>query len=138
MSLRHQKEHLMVLRDLGTQTAAVKQAIDRLPTAGLGRKWYLKSIRARLGTAGVTGSEDVDIHSGEGAGTTILGGTKIAFATTSLTPTYPALTTPAQAGYAEGTLFQLDVDGIHSGTAAIDLIVELVFSRIPQAGVQGL
>lgn len=134
MSLRHQKEHLMVLTALGTQTAAVKKDIARLPAAGLGRKWYLKRITARLGTAGVTGAEDVDIHSGEGAGTTLIGTTKISFGA-GLTPTYPTLTN--QAGVAENTKIQLDVDAIHSGTAAIDLTVELLWSRIPQAAVQG-
>lgn len=140
MSLRHQKEHLMVLTALGTQTAAVKKAIARLPAAGLGRKWFLKRITARLGTAGVastTETQDVDIHSGEGAGVTILGATKIAFTEALLTPTYPTLTTPARTGYNENTKFQLDVDQIHGGTAAVDLTVEMLFSRIPQAAVQG-
>jgi hypothetical protein len=135
MSLRHQKEHVMVLTALGTQTAAVKKDIARLPAAGLGRKWFLKRITARLGTAGVTGTEDVDIHSGEGAGVTLIGSTKISFATTALTPTYPTLTN--QAGVAENTKIQLDVDAVHSGTAAIDLTVELLWSRIRQAAVQG-
>jgi hypothetical protein len=131
MSERHNNEHLMVLKSLGTQTAAVKKDIARLPV-GQGRKWYLKRITGKLGTAGVTGAQAVDVHAGEGAGVTILGSTKISFATTVQDPTYPTL---GQLSYDEGTLFQIDNDTVHSGTAAIDLTVALLFSRIPPAAV---
>lgn len=128
---RHKNEHLMVLKSLGSQTAAVAKDIARLPY-GQGRNWFLKRLTAKLGTAGVTGTQAVDVNSGEGAGTTILGSTKISFATTAQDPTYPSL---GQLSYPEGTLFQIDNDSVHSGTAAKDLIVELLFSRIPPAAV---
>ena len=120
-------EWVMSLGNPATQAADAHVAAERLP-AGPG--WWLKDIRAKLLVAGITGAQAVDVNIEL---TTLLGGTKISFATTSTTPTYPTLGVVRADG---GDLISMDIDTIHSGTAAEGLVVELVWSRIPQVGVQ--
>ena len=109
-----------------TQVADLHVAAERLP-AGPG--WWLKDIRAKLLVAGITGAQAVDINI---ALVTLLGSTKVSFATTAVDPTYPTLGVVKADG---GDLISMDTDTIHSGTAAEGLVVELVWTRIPQAGV---
>jgi len=111
----------------GTQTTG-KKFVLVMPFAG-----WLKAVYSKLGTAGVTGSQTVDINKG---GSSILG-TLITFATTVVDPTDAVLTTDPTS-FAKGDFVDLSVDAIHSGTAAIDLSVVLVFSRNKPAGtIQG-
>ena len=119
-------ELVMTFVSPATQVADAHVAAQRLP-AGPG--WWLKDIRAKLLVAGVTGAQAVDINNEL---TTLLGSTKISFATTSKTPTYPTLGVVKADG---GDMISMDIDTIHSGTAAEGLVVELVWTRISQAGV---
>ncbi len=109
---------------IGTQTTG-KKFVLVMPFAG-----WLKAVYSKLGTAGVTGSQTVDINKG---GVSILG-TLITFATTDVDPTAGVFTADPTS-FAKGDFLDLSVDAIHSGTAAIDLSVVLVFSRNKPAGI---
>lgn len=120
------EELVMLFTVPATQVVDLHVAAQRLP-AGPG--WWLKDIRAKLVVAGVTGAQAVDLNI---AGTTLLGSTKISFATTAVDPTYPTLGIVKADG---GDLISMDTDTIHTGTAAEGLVVEIVWTRIRQAGV---
>ena len=108
----------------GTQTTG-KKYVFLMPFAG-----FLKAMYAKLGTAGVTSAQDVDINI---AGVSIFVSNRIRWLTT-VNPVYNALTTDPTP-FAKGDFVSVDVDNIHSGTAAIDLSVVLVFSRNKPAGI---
>ncbi|KKN13856.1 hypothetical protein LCGC14_1002070 [marine sediment metagenome] len=109
----------------GTQTTG-KKYVFVMPFAG-----WLKAVYSKLGTAGVTGTQTVDINKG---GSSVLG-TLITFATTNVDPNLAAVFTADPTSFAKGDFVSVDVDAIHSGTAAIDLSVALVFSRNKPAGI---
>ena len=109
----------------GTQTTGTKYVFV-MPFAG-----WLKAVYSKLGTAGVTGTQTVDINIG---GSSIFG-TLITFATTKVDPNLAAVLTTDPTSFAKGDFVDLSVDAIHSGTAAIDLSVVLVFSRNKPAGI---
>ncbi len=84
----------------------------------------------KLGTAGITGTQGMDINIG---GSSIFVASRIQFLT-GVDPVYNAITndpTPL----AKGDFVDVSVDTIHSGTAAIDLSVVLVFTRTKPAGI---
>ncbi|KKM91630.1 hypothetical protein LCGC14_1226590 [marine sediment metagenome] len=107
----------------GTQTTGKKFVIVA-PFAG-----WIKAAYARLGTAGITGTQTVDINSG---GSSIFASGGIAF-TTGRGGTAAALTANPTS-VAKGDFLDISVDGIHSGTAAVDLSVVLVLTRTKPAG----
>lgn len=94
----------------------------------------LKALYAKLGTAGVTGNQINDIHKN---GTTIFtGATKLTFATTAVAATYDTFAVdPVQ--FVKGDVITLDVDSIHSGTAAENLNVILILQRLRGTGPVG-
>jgi hypothetical protein len=104
----------MVLKSPGTQTAAVGKDWDFVLKDG-----KIVNVYAILRTAGITGTQIVDLNKN---GTTVFGaGTvKISFATTVPTATYDPL---ASLNVAKGDKISIDVDSIHSGTAAVELTV---------------
>lgn len=108
------------------QAADTNLAAFRLP-AGPG--WWLKDLQAKLIAAGITDVQTVDINKN---GTSLIGGTKISFATTSATPTYPTL---GEITADPGDIISVDNDAVHSGTPGEGLIIDMVWTRIPQAGV---
>ena len=108
----------------GTQTTGVKFVIVA-PFAG----WW-KAVYARLGTAGITGTQTVDL-SNEGMSIFTSGG--IAF-TTGLSGVFAALTADPTP-FAKGDLLDVTVVTIHSGTAAEDLSLVLILTRTKPAGM---
>ncbi len=85
-----------------------------------------KNIYALLGTAGITGSEIADVHKN---GVTIFAAApKLTFPTTVADATYSLLTAAARK-VLKGDRLTLDIDSVHSGTAAIDLWVYIVIRR---------
>ena len=129
---RRESDLLVELNVAGTQTAATDKACKVIPFA-----CELIGFLAALGTAGVTGSQVVDIHKN---GTTIFSkSAKITFATTVATMTAfasdeTAVTSPVQ--FAEGDVVTLDVDSVHSGSAAVNLCVTLLFRRTGVGGIK--
>ena len=119
-------ELMMSLVSPAAQAADAAIAVERLP-AGPG--WWLKDIRAKILAAGTTGNQTIDVNIN---GTTLLGGTKIGFATGVVVATYPTL---AVVKAEPGDMISMDNDAVHT-TPAEGLVVELVWTRIPQAGVQ--
>lgn len=112
----------------GTQTAATDKVCFLVPF-----DCRLKAIYLALGTAGITGSQDVDIKKN---GTSIISSAnKIRFATTIATPTAASITfTTDPTTFAAGDVITLNVDAIHSGTAAKNLCVMLLLQRLKQSG----
>ena len=110
----------------GTQTATTDKEFVTCPMDG-----FIKAIIAKLGTAGITGTQVVDIHKN---GVTVFGSlAKIVFATTNVAPNaHPAY---GDISVLKGDQLSLDVDTIHSGTVAEDLTVALVISKRPRQGV---
>lgn len=130
IKLKNQGELLVdTLSVPGTQTtSAVAKTVYIVPFA-----CQLKSLFARLGTAGITGSQNVDIKKN---GTSIFAAGGIAFATTAVIPTYGALTAGNKPAvqFAKGDVIGVYVTTIHSGTAAIDLALSLVLQRLKGTG----
>jgi len=87
----------------------------------------LKAVFARLGVAGVTGTQTTDLLLN--GVTQVSSGTLLSFATTATSPTYSANLSPNPPVYTKGQILRLVNTGIHSGTAAIDLSVILVLER---------
>ena len=110
---------------IGTQTTG-KKYVFVMPFAG-----WLKAIYLKLGTAGITGTQTVDINKG---GSSIFAATGINF-TTLATPNGYAALTADPTSFAKGDFVDVSVDAIHSGTAAEDLSVILVFSQKKPAGM---
>ena len=109
----------------GTQITG-KKYVFVMPFAG-----WLKAVYSKLGTAGITGVQVVDINKG---GSSIFDSGWIRFTTTVNPNTYDALLTDPTP-FAKGDFVDVSVDGLHSGTAAVDLSVILVFSRKKPAGM---
>lgn len=104
----------------GTQTAANSQKCFVVPFGCV-----LKAVYAKLGTAGTTNNQDVDINKN---GTTILSSTGgIRFATTSTAATAATYTTDPPV-FAKGDIITVDIDAVHS-TPAVNLALTLVLSR---------
>ena len=111
----------------GTQTTG-KKYVFVMPFAG-----WLKAVYSKLGTAGITGSQIVDIND---ATSSIFVGTLIAFGAGVDPGTAVLIADPTS--FAKGAFIDVSVDTIHSGTAAVDLSMVLVFSRKKPAGmIQG-
>ena len=107
----------------GTQTTG-KKYVFVMPFAG-----WLKAMYSKLGTAGITGWQSVDINKG---GTSIFS-TRPRF-TTDVDQVVGVLSVNPTS-FAKGDFIDVSVDNIHSGTVAIDLSVVLVFSRKKPAGM---
>jgi hypothetical protein len=133
IDVRKQSDFILHLDAPGTQTAATNKAFKILPFA-----CELIGIVSRLGTAGTTGSQVVDLNKN---GTTIFSkAAKITFATTVATPTAfasdeTAITAPVQ--FAEGDNVSFDVDSIHT-TPAVNFSLVLLFRRTGVGGVKKL
>lgn len=118
---RNVEEFIVDLSVPGTQSAAANKATFLVPFA-----CSLKAIYAKLGTAGITGTQTVDINKN---GTTIWDSTpKLSFATTVAAAGYDAFATDPTT-FAKGDIIGVDVDAVHSGTAAKDLNLLLVLKR---------
>jgi hypothetical protein len=120
IQLRNTEDFLVDFSVPGTQTAATNKVCWVAPFAG-----RIKALYAKLGTAGVTGSQVNDISKN---GTTIFGTPGIDFATTAVDPTYNALAADPHE-FVKGDVFTLDVDSIHTGTAAVNLCLFMTVSR---------
>ena len=125
---RGMDEIVMTLNNAKAQAADLNIAQEILPRG----KWYLRDIIGKLTVAGVTAAQDVDVNDDT---VTLLGGTKISFATTSLVPTYPTL---GQVSALGGSVISLDNDTVHSGTAGEGLVVQMVWTRKPVSVVTNL
>ncbi|KKL92892.1 hypothetical protein LCGC14_1880140 [marine sediment metagenome] len=109
----------------GTQTTG-KKYVFVMPFAG-----WLKAVYSKLGTAGVTGSQTVDIND---EGVTLFSSSRIVFSGSVVDPSvYGTLTTDPHF-FSKGDFIDVSLDDVHSGTAAKDLSVVLVFSRKKPAG----
>lgn len=128
IKLKNREEFLIDLSVPGTQTAAADKRTFVVPFA-----CRLKAIYAKLGTAGITGNQDVDINKN---GTSILSSAnKMRFATTVADPTAGSITFSTDpTTFDKGDVITLDVDAIHSGTAAKNLNVLLVLQRLKVSG----
>ena len=103
----------------GTQTASNVKAMEIVPFDG-----FITNVHAELVTAGVTGSQVVDLNKN---GTTIFAAAaKITFTAAAAVNAYSALTSRA---VSKGDKISLDVDSIHSGTAAVGLLVHMQISK---------
>jgi hypothetical protein len=125
IKVRDKDDFEVFISVLGTQTTG-KKYVFVMPFAG-----WLKSMYAKLGTAGLTGNQAVDIND---EGVSIFLGTRLTFTSSSVDPVYGDLSTDPHF-FSKGDFIDVSVDTIHSGTAAIDLSVVLVFSRNKPAGI---
>jgi hypothetical protein len=110
---------------VGTQ-ATGRKFIFLMPFAG-----WLKAVYLKLGTKGITGTQTVDINIG---GSSIFASGGITFTAVADVNAYAALTADPTS-FAKGDVVSLDVDAIHSGTAAEDMSAILVFTRTKPAGM---
>jgi hypothetical protein len=119
--LKNQNEIVVDLGVPATQSAAVNKQVFIAPFA-----CQLKAIFAKLGSAGTTGSQIVDVNKN---GTTIFSNaTKLTFATGVQACTYgPQTANPTQ--FAKGDIISVDVDQIHT-TPAVNLALLLVLERV--------
>jgi hypothetical protein len=90
---------------------------------------FIENIFGRLLVAGTTGSQAVDLNKNL---VTLLGATKIAFASTVVTATYPAATDVVRS-FSKGDRISLDNDTVHT-TPGRGLIVTLLVSRKDAGG----
>lgn len=106
----------------GTQAVLNGSAVAVAPFNG-----FIQAIFARLGTAGVTGSQNTDIQKN---GVTIFasGAAAVQFATGVTTPTYGALAAANPVPVTKGDVIKLNTTSIHT-TPAIGLVVMIVFRR---------
>ncbi len=112
----------------GTQSAAAEKQCFVVPFA-----CQLKAVYAKLGTAGTTGNQDVDI---EKNGTSILSSTGgIRFATTAADPNAITFTTDPPV-FVKGDIITVDVDAVHT-TPAVNLALLLVLQRKRSTGPVG-
>lgn len=109
---------------VGTQTTGKKASFVVPFTNGC----VLKSVIARVGTAGVTGTQNVDLQK-NGTSVFASGAAAIQFATTAVVPTYGAVAAANPPVFAKGDILTVNVTTIHSGTAAVDLALFLIFQR---------
>lgn len=132
IKIRNQGEFTIALTINGNQTTAAGGA-GTTESAIIPFAARLKAAVARLGVAGVTGTQTVDVLKGAGSGalaSIMASGAFLTFASGSRTPTYGNATLSANP-----TLFnaydtiEIKNTAVHSGTAAIDLIVLLTFER---------
>lgn len=87
----------------------------------------LKAVFARLGVAGVTGTQTTDLLKN---GTTMVSsGTLLSYASGAVIPTYSANLSPNPPTFNKGDVVQLKNTAVHSGTPAVDQVVILVFER---------
>ena len=123
--LKDQGNFVLELTSVGNQSTGVKD-IGMLPFGA-----YLVGIVAKLGTAGVTGSQITDIHSitASGTGTTIFSNAAKITYTTTVDGALNSADVVAPVFYGAGTLFTLENDSVHSGTAAVNQKVILIFQR---------
>ena len=114
-------EQRILLKARSTQAAGLT-----FDTAFVENDGVIDNIYALLGTAGITGSEIADVHKN---GVTIFAAApKLTFPTTVADATYSLLTAAARK-VLKGDRLTLDIDSVHSGTAAIDLWVYIVIRR---------
>lgn len=128
LKLRNMQEIIVNLSVPGTQSAAADKACFVIPFA-----CQIKAIFAKLGTAGVTGNQIVDVNKNN---TTIFSGaTKLTFATGVQAATYDGQTVnPTQ--FAKGDILSVDVDSIHT-TPAKNLALVVVLQRLKSGGRVG-
>lgn len=124
IKIRNQAELVLDLGVPGTQSATADKQVFVVPFA-----CQLKAIFAKLGTAGVTGSQIIDVNKN---GVTIFSNaTKLTFATAVQACTYgPFTADPTQ--FAKGDIITVDVDQIHT-TPAKNLALVLVLQRTNRA-----
>jgi len=121
IKLRQTEELLIRLDNPKAQAADLNVAQFLVPFA-----CRLKAVFAKLRVAGVTGTGTYDVNKN---GTTVYSGSKIDFATTAVDPTaYNAFTTDPTT-FVKGDVISVDVDAVHSGTAAEGFMLLLVLQR---------
>jgi hypothetical protein len=86
----------------------------------------LKAVFARVGVAGVTGTQTTDLL--KNGASLVSSGTLLSFATTSTSPTYSANLSPNPTVFAKGDILQLKNTAVHT-TPAVDQVVLLVLER---------
>jgi hypothetical protein len=124
IKLRNLDDFIEDLSIPGTQSAATHVKTLLIPFS-----CTLSAIYAKLGTAGVTSAQIVDIMKN---GTTIFSSAvKLTFATAVTAATYGPLTTDPPT-FIKGDIVRVDVTQVHT-TPAVDLNLLLVFTRSIQA-----
>jgi hypothetical protein len=113
---RNIEEQWIVLTNRSTQAAIVEAA-----TAIAEFNGRIANVYGFLRTAGITGAQVVDLNVN---GTTVFGAgsVKISFATTVATATFDPVA-EASLRVSKGDRISIDVDSVHSGTAAIGLTI---------------
>lgn len=105
----------------GTQSAADNLGLSMAPFNGV-----IDAIYAKLGTAGVTGTQITDLKKN---GTSIFSGsTKLNFGDGTTACTYGALSTNPTP-VAKGDIIRVQTTQVNSGTPAKDLIIYIVYTR---------
>lgn len=127
IKLKNQGEVLLELATTGTQSTASGNAAKTssviVPFAG-----RLKAVFARLGVAGVTGTQTTDILL-NGA-SLVSTGTLLSYASTSVVPTYATANLNNNPPiFAKGDVLQMTTTAVASGTTAIDQCIYLVIER---------
>lgn len=131
IKIRNNGEFTIALTINGTQSAAAGNA-GTSESAIVPFAARLKAAIARLGTAGTTGTQTVDVLRGVGSGvlaSIMASGAFVTFASTSRVPTYGNATLSV-----DPTVFnaydtvQIKNTAVHT-TPAVDLIVLLTFER---------
>lgn len=128
IKLKNQGEVVENLQLIGAQAVGTEKAIYVVPFAV-----QLKAIFAKLGTAGVTGSQIVEIKKN---GVTIFSdAVKLTFATAVQAATYGPLTVnPTK--FAKGDVITVDITQIHT-TPAKGCSILLTFQRLKGSGPVG-
>ena len=127
--VKNQDEFVVDLSIPGTQTDTAGANSTRSTSPPLPFDGFIKAVYAKLGTAGITGSQDVVVKKN---GTNICSSTNplVTFATTVATPTYHTSDLSADpTAVSKGDLLTAENSAVHSGTAAIDLALVLVIER---------
>lgn len=136
IKVRNQGEFVLALTVNGTQSAAAGNSGNSesqiVPFAA-----RLKAVVGRLGVAGTTGTQTVDILKGAAGGalaSIMASGAFMTFASTSRTPTYQNVNlTNDPAVFAAYDTVQIKNLAVHT-TPAVDLIVLLTFERQRSGG----
>lgn len=123
---RNLDEIVVDLSVVGTQSAATNKRCFVIPFA-----CQLKAIYTKLGTAGTTGNQDIDINKNDTS--IVSSANKIRFASAAQDPTAASITfTTDPTIFAKGDIVTVDVDAVHT-TPAVNLCLILVFQRVRSA-----
>ena len=130
IKIKNQGELLVNFDVPGVQVATAGKRVFVVPFA-----CQLKALYLKLGTAGTTGNQDVDINKN---GTSIISSAnKIRFASGAQDPTAASLTFSTDPTvFAKGDIITLDVDALNT-TPAANLACLLVLQRLRGTGPVG-